>query len=252
MDNQKYLNISNSDITIRHKVQGLFRQYFTESTSSVTDYFEHKPLQLDNFFNFLKEKHKIKELIIGQKSIEELANEDEEDGLMRHLVGLYNSKLSAIAIKYNLKQESRKQYNFVFSHELGHALLHKEESQIDYDLNNLTPKWWNSLPLKSKKREQQANTFAYELLMPIDVFFHYAYTNGIDIKQKVFKFSNEGEEQYNFDFINKKNIRDSLRKIKEKCPNLIEKIAELSDHFQVDERRILKRIKYLSREINIS
>jgi Zn-dependent peptidase ImmA (M78 family) len=69
-------------------------------------------------------------------------------------------------IIYN-KKTSKGRANFTIAHEFGHYLLHRQdlENGIQCDYNAMRD--WNSAEFK---REQEANTFASYLLMPLDDF----------------------------------------------------------------------------------
>ncbi|MEN1968973.1 ImmA/IrrE family metallo-endopeptidase [Lentibacillus sp. N15] len=82
-------------------------------------------------------------------------------------LGYYNcyKRIQFIHINNDLDERLRK---FVCAHELGHALLHKDEN---------TPFLKRKTLFSTKKIEIEANTFAVELLLPDEYIYEYKDTS---------------------------------------------------------------------------
>jgi Zn-dependent peptidase ImmA (M78 family) len=76
---------------------------------------------------------------------------------------LINGSSAIITINSNLTHKGKK--NFVIAHEIGHFLMHKELISIFSDTENTLSDWHTKGP-----HENEANSFATELLMPYDSF----------------------------------------------------------------------------------
>ncbi len=86
------------------------------------------------------------------------------------------------AVKYEEKKifinqnESPQRQRFTLAHEIGHAMLHKGESIIDYRATMDSPD-------PDNQKETQANQFAAHLLMPENDFVHVWRTRAGDVKR---------------------------------------------------------------------
>lgn len=82
-------------------------------------------------------------------------------------LGYYNryKRIQFIHINHDIDERLQK---FVCAHELGHALLHKNEN---------TPFLKRKTFFSTEKIEIEANTFAIELLLPDEYIYEYKYTN---------------------------------------------------------------------------
>lgn len=76
---------------------------------------------------------------------------------------LINGSSAIITINSALTHERKK--NFVIAHEIGHFLMHKNLISIFSDTEKTLSEWHTKGP-----HENEANSFATELLMPFDAF----------------------------------------------------------------------------------
>ena len=76
---------------------------------------------------------------------------------------LINGSSAIITINSALTHERKK--NFVIAHEIGHFLMHKNLISIFSDTERTLSDWHTKGP-----HENEANSFAAELLMPFDAF----------------------------------------------------------------------------------
>ncbi len=84
---------------------------------------------------------------------------------------VYGKQISSIFINSEIKYEGRKR--FALAHELGHLLMHKGIRVHD---DKLDSEWFlsTSSNLKNGEQEWEANQFATEYLMPMDLFCYEA------------------------------------------------------------------------------
>lgn len=71
-----------------------------------------------------------------------------------------------ITIDEGIREDGKKR--FAIAHELGHFELHNIKNQIAYCTDEMFLDWYKSLP-----EEPEANAFAAELLMPVQIFKKY-------------------------------------------------------------------------------
>lgn len=74
-------------------------------------------------------------------------------------------KEDSAIISINNKEVGCEKRNFILGHEIGHFILHKDLTKLFSDTHQTLSEWY-----KKGLQEQQANSFAAELLMPESLF----------------------------------------------------------------------------------
>ncbi|WP_185246246.1 ImmA/IrrE family metallo-endopeptidase [Chryseobacterium bernardetii] len=98
---------------------------------------------------------------------------------------LINGNSAIITIDSGLTHEGKK--NFVIAHEIGHFLMHKNLISIFSDTEKTLSDWHTKGP-----HENEANSFATELLMPFDAFKSFINKNKLSLNliEKVSEYFN--------------------------------------------------------------
>lgn len=115
----------------------------------------------------------------GDLSLKEIAsycNAFVKEELLNNSEGriLINGESAIITIDSKIVQPSRK--NFVIAHELGHFRLHKNIKPLFSDTEKELQEWY-----AKGKHEQEANSFASELLMPSFLFKEQVKRKNLDL-----------------------------------------------------------------------
>lgn len=96
---------------------------------------------------------------------------------LKEVSGIVDHERKVISLN---SEETARRQRFTLAHEIGHIVLHKGESFVDYRKAILDP---------SDPREREANRFASELLMPADPFFQYWIKFNGDVPRMAVKFA---------------------------------------------------------------
>ena len=99
-----------------------------------------------------------------------------DDTVLKDVWGMVDHARQTISINKTLAPRGQ---HFTLAHEIGHAVLHQNESFVDYRKNITDP---------SSQKEKEANYFASELLMPFELFCsHWIHFKG-DLQKMATKF----------------------------------------------------------------
>lgn len=101
----------------------------------------------------------LREIILGRKAFYREVPLNGKDGEI-----ISYSGRSIIQVNSNIPYETRKR--FAAAHELGHYEMHRKDAPVIFDTEEDMMNWYKAGP-----REEEANDFAAEFLMPSEIFF---------------------------------------------------------------------------------
>jgi Zn-dependent peptidase ImmA (M78 family) len=99
------------------------------------------------------------------------------DAALEGVSGIVDHEHKVISLN---RSESARRQRFTLAHEIGHVILHKGESFVDFRKTIMDP---------TDEREREANRFASELLMPAEPFLQYWIKFNGDISRMAVKFA---------------------------------------------------------------
>ncbi len=99
------------------------------------------------------------------------------DEALKNVSGIVDHEQKVISLN---RTESARRQRFTLAHEIGHIVLHKGQSFVDFRKMILDP---------TDEKEREANRFASELLMPAEPFLQYWIKFNGEISSMAVKFA---------------------------------------------------------------
>lgn len=99
------------------------------------------------------------------------------DDALKDVSGIVDHEQKVISLN---RTESARRQRFTLAHEIGHIVLHKGKSFVDFRKSIMDP---------ADEKEREANRFASELLMPAEQFLQYWIRYNGDVASMAVKFA---------------------------------------------------------------